>query len=263
MRAAIRSSTVKSKSMVFQPVITSGSNVRTRLQNASSAARSSMQRVAFSGIGRSLPSTMSTSSRPGAYSEIASRRSPFASVSMSNDSTRGSTSTCAGRMTGLSNTGDVRARHGLAFDLAAALDTALDQVAHGEAHVGLERVDAGVMQAIAQGRDIRGCFHRYQSDGRAIEGALVDGLWLGRAELPSALGVGRSNVEVRTLAIVPHEERAAVREPPVNVDHGPAPAAGRRDDAIAGLEDEAARGRHRVGVYSLRQAGVTLREFIQ
>ena len=47
---------------------------------------------------------MSTSSMPGAYSEIASRRSPLPSVSMSNDSTRGSTFTSAGPQRGLSNT---------------------------------------------------------------------------------------------------------------------------------------------------------------
>jgi hypothetical protein len=87
---------------VFQPVSTSASNSRTRAQNASSAAYSFTQRVALSGIGRSPLSTISTSSNPGAYTEIASRRSPFESVSMSNDRTRGSTVTSAGRSTGLS-----------------------------------------------------------------------------------------------------------------------------------------------------------------
>ena len=58
---------------------------RRERRSVCSAARSSSQRVARSGMGRSLPSTIRTSSMPGANSEIASRRSPFASVSMSND----------------------------------------------------------------------------------------------------------------------------------------------------------------------------------
>ena len=55
---------------------------------------------------------------------------PFGSVSMSNDSTRGSSSTRAGRSVGLSkiHVTPLAARR-LAFDLAAAFDAALDQVA--------------------------------------------------------------------------------------------------------------------------------------
>ena len=90
--------------MMFQPVSTSGSKRRTRSQKACSAARSVKHRTACGGIGRSLPSTMSTSSIPGAYSEIASRRSFLPWVSMSKDRTRGSILTSAGRSAGLSNT---------------------------------------------------------------------------------------------------------------------------------------------------------------
>ncbi len=51
-------------------------STRTRSQNAfQRRVRSSAQRVARSGIGRSLPSTISTSSTSGAYREIASSRS--------------------------------------------------------------------------------------------------------------------------------------------------------------------------------------------
>ena len=76
---------------------------RTRAQNASSAAYS------FDAARRALRHRPRTAGRRsalrrgrGAYSEIASRRSPSESVSMSNDSTRGSTVTSAGRSIGLS-----------------------------------------------------------------------------------------------------------------------------------------------------------------
>ena len=61
-----------------------------------------------------------------------------------------------------------------AFDLAAALDAALDQVANGEAHVGFEGVDAGVVQAVAQRRHVGRRFHVDARDRRAVERALVD-----------------------------------------------------------------------------------------
>jgi len=53
-RVAIRWSTVKSKSMLFQTGEDIRSSSRTRSQKAVSAARSSTQRIAFSGMGRLL-----------------------------------------------------------------------------------------------------------------------------------------------------------------------------------------------------------------
>ena len=66
----------------------------------------------------------------------------------------------------------------LAFDLAAALDAALDQVAHREAHVRFERVDARGMQAIAQRRHVRRRLDLDPCDRLAGEGAVVDRLRL-------------------------------------------------------------------------------------
>ncbi len=96
---------------------------------------------------------------PGAKSEIASSLSLLESVSMSNESTRGSADTSAGRTTGLSNTRAIpptgaaaspSTPRRAALDLAtiALVDAALDQIADGEAHVGFEGFDAAVMQAV-------------------------------------------------------------------------------------------------------------------
>src|SRR5687768_3513054 len=46
--------------------------------------------------------------------------------------------------------GDALAGSRGTLDLAAALDAALDQVAHGEAYIGLESIDASGMQSVAQ-----------------------------------------------------------------------------------------------------------------
>ena len=45
--------------------------------------------------------------------------------------------------------GDACARGRLAFDLTAAFDAALDQIAHREAHIGLECLYIGGMQSVA------------------------------------------------------------------------------------------------------------------
>ena len=107
---------------------------------------------------------------------------PVGSVSMSNDSTRGSTSTRAGVSVGLSK----MPRDALAaacaspVDLAAALDAALDEVARREAHVGLERVDAGGVQPVAQRRHVGRRRDFDARDGRAGE-RLAVGRLRGRA----------------------------------------------------------------------------------
>ncbi len=120
---------------------------------------------------------------------------------MSNDSTRGSTSTCAGRSTGFRKTFVTRAPSGglgvrLAFDLAAAFDAALDEVTRGEAHVGFERVDAGVVQAIAQVRHVAGNARGDLNDRRAVERAFIDRLLRCRAERACARGIVRANEEL-------------------------------------------------------------------
>ena len=152
-------------------------------KRASSAAFSSAQRTARSGIGRFAGSTISTSSSPRAYSEIASSLRPVGSVSMSNDSTRGSISTRAGCSVGLSKSQAMRSpRHRVAGDLAAAFDAALDQVARREPNVGLERVDARRVQPIAQRRHVGRRRDFDARDGRAVERLAVGRLGRWRAE---------------------------------------------------------------------------------
>ena len=237
---------------MFQPVSTSRSSSRTRAQNASSAAYSLTQRVAFSGIGRWPLSTIKTSSSPGAYIEIASKRSPFESVSMSNASTRGATVTSAGRSTGLSKIHvtpwPARRR---AFDFAAALDAALDQVAHGEAHVRFERVDARGMQAVAQRWHVRRHLDFDSRDRLARERAAVDRLRRRHAQRACALRVGLAHIEMRPLAIVAHEERAAVFQAAVDLDDGNARAVRPVCDPVAGLQNEAARLDRHPGIVPL------------
>ena len=62
---------------------------------------------------------------------------------MSKDSTRGSIVTMVGRKIGLSKISQaVCVRRDFAFDFATAFDAAFDQIAHREAHVRLEGIDA-------------------------------------------------------------------------------------------------------------------------
>ena len=120
------------------------------------------------------------------------------------------------RSTGLSKTQVTPcARRRLAFDLAAALDAALDQIAHREAHIRFERVDAGGVQPVAQGRHVGRRFDFDSRDRLASERALVDRLRLRHAQRARALRVGRADIEMRPLPIVAHEERAAVFQPSV------------------------------------------------
>ena len=123
------------------------------------------------------------------------------------------------------------------FDLAAALDAALDQVAHGEAHVGFERVDARRMQPIAQRPARRdGASTSIRATGSPANVRLSIELRRRHAQRSRALGIGRANVEVRTLAIVAHEERAAILQATVDVDDGNARAVrrgSRRDSSPA------------------------------
>jgi hypothetical protein len=71
-----------------------------------------------------------------------------------------------------------------------------------------------------------------------------------RAQRSRKLGVARPNIEVRMLAIVAHEERAAAGQPSIEM-HDWQPI----HDAIAGLENETAGAFHeRKFTYAPRQA---------
>ena len=65
-----------------------------------------------------------------------------------------------------------------------------------------------------------------------------------RTQRAGALRVGGADVEVRSLPIVAHEERAAVLEPAVEMHDGNARAVAPGRDPVTRLENEAARVRH-------------------
>ena len=136
---------------------------------------------------------------------------------------------------------DAETRHlaALAVDLEGTPDAAVDQVAHGEADVGLVGRDAGLRQAVAQRGSIRGLLHLDAHDRPPEQGDLVGGLLPQRAFLPRALGVDSLDVEAGNPPAVAHEERAPVLEPPEEVQDGDA-----RLDAIRRLQDEPAEGGH-------------------
>ena len=132
--------------------------------------------------------------------------------------------------------GDAFAGRGGARDLAAAADPAVDQVAHGEADIGLEGPDAVLLEAVAEGRRVRGDGDLHPHDGPAVEGPPRGAALARRPQLPGAGGVRAADVEVGRLAAVAHEERASTLQDPIEVDDG-RPVL----DAVGGLQDEAAR----------------------
>ncbi len=140
----------------------------------------------------------------------------------------------------------VFSRYGGTLDFAAALYAAFDQVAYGKPHVGLERVDARVVQSIAQPWHVGRCFGSDENNRCAIESALGGRARRKRTQIPCPLGIRSPNVEMRTLTIIPHHKRTAVGETSVNVNDRRSSAAGLRVDAIAGLKNESASDSHRI-----------------
>ena len=118
------------------------------------------------------------------------------------------------------------ASYRLAVDLAAALDAPLDEVAHREAHVGFEGVDACRVQAVT---DIGYIVRRAHLDAayrRAVEGTFGRGLRLGHTQRQDALDILCANIEVSVLPVVAHEKCFAVGETAVEVHDRDAPPMG-------------------------------------
>ena len=114
--SARRISTGTSKSMMFQPVTTSGSNSRMRRFRAASSSASLAHGVAAAGqAARAWESGhhSSTSRAPQPQSATESRRCASGSVSISSDSVLNAGVHCAGRSSGSSKTtvsGDIPAQ---------------------------------------------------------------------------------------------------------------------------------------------------------
>ena len=167
-------------------------------------------------------STISTSSTPGAYSEIASSARPVGiGLDVERQARAARPRPRPGAACGLSKIQRcARPANRVARDLAAALDAALDQIARGEPHVGLERVDAGACSRSRSGGTSDGAATSMRRDRRAGERAPVGVRGRLGAERARALGVGGADVEVRPPPVVADEERAAVLEAAVEVHDG-------------------------------------------
>lgn len=124
--------------------------------------------------------------------------------------------------------------------LAAALDPSLDEVADREAHIRLEGLDTGLMQALAQRRDVGRDRHLDAGDRLAAERAALRDLRVRRAERAGARRVARAQIEERPLAVVPHQEGAAARQRPVEMDDGHGAVRAVTAHPISRLQDETA-----------------------
>jgi hypothetical protein len=136
--------------------------------------------------------------------------------------------------------GDARSRGRLAFDLTASFDAALDQIAHREAHVGLECIDAGIVKTIPHTRDLGRGVHFKQGYLGAVEGPLAGRLRRRYPQDPCAFSVGGSNEEMGPLAVVPDQKRSARLQSPIEVDDGNALPIGPGYDPVTGLKNETA-----------------------
>ena len=97
--------------------------------------------------------------------------------------------------------------------------------------------DTGTAQTLAQGRRVRGRGHLDAEDRLAGQCRLAGGGEGSGAFRPRAVRVPGLDVEVGHLPAVAHQERPAVLEASVQMDHRPAGL-----EAIRRLEDEAAKG---------------------
>ena len=188
-------------------------------QNASSAANSSAQRVAFSGIG--ALAAVDDQDFVDARRIQRDREQAFAlrvGLDVERQHARLDPRRRRAAAPDCRRSRDAAAANRLAFDLATALDAALDQIAHREAHVGFERVDAGRVQPVAQRGTSAGASTSRRHTGAPRRCACPR--LAGARQAPRALGVVGTDVEVRALPIIAHQERAAVFQSAIEMDDG-------------------------------------------
>ncbi len=133
---------------------------------------------------------------------------------------------------------DTITRHPLTLHFTAALDTAIDQVTHREAHISLECLYIGRVQSVAYPGNILRSLRLQPAHRSPRETAFVGGLRFRRTQRSSPLSVDRADVEVRTLPVVAHQECIAALQPTMNVYDGPALSIGAGDHAIVRLKNE-------------------------
>ena len=195
--------------------------------------------LAFSGMARSLPSTISTSSTRGHTARSPAAARPWHPSRYRTTARAVRSERCGSKLRVVEHPADTVARNRFAFDLAPAFDAAFDQIAHGKAHIGLERVDAGRVQPIAQRGYIGGCRDFEPHTGAPSKVCLL--VACGRVRPARApLDIVRANIKVRALPVVAHQERAAILQSAVEMnDRYARPST--RNNAIARLENESVR----------------------
>ena len=123
----------------------------------------------------------------------------------------------------------------LAFDQQRAADAAVDQIAVGEAHVGLEGAQPGAVQARAQRRGLGRTRQPHPQHRLALQRAAVDRFQLRGAQAQRLLAGAALDVEIGLRAAVADHEGAAVAQLPVE-PHDRAAAAGL--GGVGNVEDE-------------------------
>jgi hypothetical protein len=96
------------------------------------------------------------------------------------------------------------------------------------------------MQSIPQRRHVRRYRYLDPADRCAVERMLVGRFGLRRTARSRGPGIGRTDVEVRPLAVVTYQERVAVLQSAMEVHDGVASAGGGGSDAPGCLKDETA-----------------------
>ena len=195
-------------------------------------------------MARSPPSTISTSSPPGAYKEIASRRSPRPSVSdIEGQHLRFDMGLGRPYKVGLVYTRAApvpRLRHSPSIS-HTPLDAAVDpSTAVAEARTSASKVsmpEACSLGLAHPGNILRNLGLQQRHCG-PCETAFAGGYRFRHPQRAGAFGVGGANIEMRALPIVADQKGIAAFQPAMDVHDRRAPPIGLRDNAIARLKDE-------------------------
>ena len=157
---------------MFQPVSTSGSQALTRSQNAVSAANSLSQRTAC--LRHLAIAAFDDQDFVNVRAIDRDGEQPFLGVRLDvkGQHARIDPDVRWPQRRIVEDPGDALACARFALDRAASLDAALDEIAHGEAHVRFERINARRMQPIAHWRHVSRDVDLESAHGDAIERSL-------------------------------------------------------------------------------------------
>ena len=235
----MRCSTVKSKSMTFQPVSTSGSTSLTRAQNAIQrralidAATGKIRHAAIAAVDdenfvdpRGIQGDREQSVSLGIRLDV---EGEYARLDIDAERPQSRVRIHAG---------NALRRHPVTLDFASPLDAAIDQIADGEAHIGLEGLDAGRVQTVTHSRNVLRSLHLDARYAAARETAFAGRPRLRRTKLARAPGIGGANIKVGTLPVIAYQKRIAALQPTVEVHDRDALPMGCGDNAITRLQNQ-------------------------